>query len=77
LNGFIEHTRAPIFDYALINTAAFSPETLARYAAEGASPIAADLDRVEALGVRMPLPATSPARKALSATPPAVSPTLY
>ena len=26
-------------------------ETLARYAAEGASPIAADLDRIEALGV--------------------------
>ena len=47
-----EHTRAPIFDYALINTAAFSPETLARYAAEGASPIVADLDRIEALGVR-------------------------
>ncbi len=33
-----EHTRAPIFDYALVNTAPFSPETLARYAAEGASP---------------------------------------
>jgi len=47
-----EHTRAPIFDYALVNTAPFSPETLARYAAEGASPIVADLDRVEALGVR-------------------------
>ena len=27
-----EHTRAPIFDYALVNTAPFSPETLARYA---------------------------------------------
>jgi hypothetical protein len=26
---------------------------LARYAAEGASPIAADLDRIEALGVRV------------------------
>ncbi len=47
-----EHTRSPIFDYALVNTAPFSPETLARYAAEGASPIIADLDRVEALGVR-------------------------
>jgi uncharacterized cofD-like protein len=47
-----EHTHAPIFDYALVNTAAFSPETLARYAAEGASPIAADLERIEALGVR-------------------------
>jgi uncharacterized cofD-like protein len=47
-----EHTRAPIFDYALVNTAPFSAETLARYAAEGASPIIADLERVEALGVR-------------------------
>ena len=27
-----EHTRAPIFDCALVNTAPFSPETLARYA---------------------------------------------
>jgi len=47
-----EHTRAPIFDYAIINTAQFSPETLARYAAENASPIMADLERVEKLGVR-------------------------
>ncbi len=29
-----EHTRAPIFDYAIVNTAPFSPETLERYAAE-------------------------------------------
>ena len=47
-----EHTRASIFDYALVNTAAFSPETLARYAAEGASPIEADIEHIEALGVR-------------------------
>ena len=47
-----EHTRAPIFDYALVNTAPFSPETLARYAAEKASPIEADIDRIEAMGVR-------------------------
>ena len=47
-----EHTRAPIFDCALVNTAPFSPETLARYAAEGASPIQADIDRIQALGVR-------------------------
>ena len=46
------HTRAPIFDYALVNTAPFSPETVARYAAEGASPIEADVERIEALGVR-------------------------
>lgn len=47
-----EHTRAPIFDYAIVNTAPFSPETLARYAQENASPIAADIERIEALGVR-------------------------
>jgi uncharacterized cofD-like protein len=46
-----DHTHAPIFDYALVNTAPFSPETIARYAAEGASPIVADIDRIEALGV--------------------------
>ena len=46
------HTRAPIFDCALVNTAPFSPKTLARYAAEGASPIAADVERIQALGVR-------------------------
>jgi len=47
-----EHTRAPIFDFALVNTAPFSPETLARYAAEGASPIVADIERIQAMGVR-------------------------
>jgi uncharacterized cofD-like protein len=47
-----EHTRAPIFDYALVNTAAFSSATLARYEAENASPIIADIERIEALGVR-------------------------
>jgi uncharacterized cofD-like protein len=46
-----EHTRAPIFDYALVNTAQFSPETLARYASQNASPIEADIARIEALGV--------------------------
>ena len=48
-----EHTRAPIFDYALVNTAPFSPQTLARYAAEGAAPIVPDIERMEALGVRV------------------------
>jgi uncharacterized cofD-like protein len=47
-----EHTRAPIFDYAILNTAPFSPETIARYAAEHASPIEADIERIEKLGVR-------------------------
>jgi uncharacterized cofD-like protein len=48
-----EHTRASIFDYALVNTGAFSPQTLARYAAQGAAPIEADIERIEALGVRV------------------------
>jgi uncharacterized cofD-like protein len=47
-----EHTRAPIFDCALVNTAPFSAETLARYAAQGAAPIVPDIKRIEALGVR-------------------------
>jgi uncharacterized cofD-like protein len=47
-----EHTHAPIFDCALVNTAPFSPETLARYAAEGAAPIVPDIERIQALGVR-------------------------
>ncbi|MGB6973246.1 MAG: uridine diphosphate-N-acetylglucosamine-binding protein YvcK [Terracidiphilus sp.] len=47
-----EHTRAPIFDYAIIHAASFSPQTLARYAAEDATPIAADLSRIQALGVQ-------------------------
>ena len=47
-----EHTRAPIFDYAIVNTAPFSADTLKRYAAESASPIEPDIQRIEALGVR-------------------------
>jgi uncharacterized cofD-like protein len=47
-----EHAGAPIFDYALVNTARFQPETLERYAAENASPIVADIERIEAMGVR-------------------------
>ena len=46
------HTRRPIFDYAVVNTGELSPDTLARYAAEGAAPILPDIERIEALGVR-------------------------
>jgi uncharacterized cofD-like protein len=46
------HAREPIFDYAIVNTAPFSPETIARYASENAAPIVADIERIEALGVR-------------------------
>jgi uncharacterized cofD-like protein len=47
-----KHTRGPIFDYALVNTAPFSQATLARYAAENAGTILADIERIEGLGVR-------------------------
>ncbi len=43
--------KAPIFDYALINTAPISPALLARYAREGQQPIEPDLDRIRSLGV--------------------------
>ena len=41
----------PIFDYALINTGPISAALLEQYARMGQEPIAADLDRVRALGV--------------------------
>jgi uncharacterized cofD-like protein len=47
-----EHTRWPIFDYALVNTAPVSQSLLERYASESAAPIEADIARIEALGVR-------------------------
>jgi len=47
-----KHIGAPIFDHAIVHTAPFSAETLKRYAAEGASPIEADIERIEALGVK-------------------------
>jgi uncharacterized cofD-like protein len=47
-----EHAHRPIFDYALVNTAPISQALLDRYAGEGASPIVADIDAIEALGVR-------------------------
>lgn len=45
------HAGARIFDYALINTAPIRPETLEQYAREGQEPIAADLERIRAMGV--------------------------
>ena len=47
-----EHTRAPIFDYAIVNTAPVSEELRERYASEGAIAIKPDVKRIEALGIR-------------------------
>ena len=44
--------RAPIFDYALINTGAVSAAQLEKYARLGQERIEADLERVRALGVQ-------------------------
>ena len=48
-----EHTGGAIFDYALVNTAPVSEQLRSRYASEGATPIEADLARIEAMGVRV------------------------
>lgn len=47
-----EHARQPIFDYALVNTAPVSEGIRRRYAAQGAEVTVADVERIEALGVR-------------------------
>ena len=47
-----EHVRDPFIDYALINTAPVSSAIRERYAAEGAEVIAADIERIEKMGIR-------------------------
>jgi uncharacterized cofD-like protein len=47
-----KHAGVQLFDYALINRKPVSPELQEKYAIEGASQIVADLDAIEALGVR-------------------------
>jgi len=46
-----DHARIQLFDYTLINRTEASPEMKAKYALEGASQIAADMDAIEAMGV--------------------------
>ena len=46
------HTRQPVFDYALINTAPVPEAVRQRYAAQGAEAIQADIERIEAMGIR-------------------------
>jgi hypothetical protein len=45
-------TGRPIFDYALVSTGAISAIVRERYAAEGAEPTRADIERIEAMGIR-------------------------
>jgi len=51
IRALTAHAGAQLFDYALINRKAASPEMKASYALEGASQIVADLEAIEALGV--------------------------
>jgi uncharacterized cofD-like protein len=51
IEKIFDHSRARIFDYALVNTAPILPATLTQYAREGQLPIEADLDRIRSLGV--------------------------
>ena len=46
-----QHAGVQLFDYALINRKAASPEMKAKYALEGASQIVIDLEEIEALNV--------------------------
>jgi uncharacterized cofD-like protein len=46
-----QHAGVQLFDYALINRKAASPEMKAKYALEGASQIVVDLEAIEALNV--------------------------
>jgi uncharacterized cofD-like protein len=48
-----EHMGQAIFDYALVNTAPVSETLLRNYAREGATPIVADIERIEAMGVQV------------------------
>lgn len=46
------HTRQPVFDYALINTAPVPQAVRERYAVQGAEAIEPDIERIEAMGIR-------------------------
>ena len=46
------HTRQPVFDYALLNTAPVSESLRERYAVQGAEVIEPDIERIEAMGIR-------------------------
>jgi uncharacterized cofD-like protein len=52
INRVYAHSRQPIFDYALLNTAPVSQALRERYAIEGAETIQPDIERIEAMGIR-------------------------
>lgn len=52
IRAILAHAGRNIFDYALVNASPVSIETRAKYAKEGAEQIIADVDAIEALGVK-------------------------
>ena len=51
IRALSRHAHAQLFDYALINQKPVSAEMKTKYALEGASQIAVDLDAIEGLGI--------------------------
>ena len=52
IEKIFDHAGGRIFDYALVNTSPVSPTLHERYAAGGQQQIEADMERIEALGVK-------------------------
>lgn len=53
LNAIINHTRARIIDYVLVNTAKIPEHLLAKYKGESAYPIKCDMERIERAGFKV------------------------
>jgi uncharacterized cofD-like protein len=51
--GVAQSRASRILDYVLVNNAPLHPELLRKYASKGALPVAADIDRLRAMGVRV------------------------
>ncbi len=51
IRAILQHAGPELIDIAVINTEAIPPDLMERYAEEGAEPVAADFERVKALGV--------------------------
>jgi len=52
VRAIYEHTRRPIFDYALINRTPVSPRLLRRYRDEGAEPVDPSFEELDRMGLR-------------------------
>ena len=53
VRALYKHSRVPLFDYVLVNTAPISPAARRRYQKQRAQPVVLDRDELEKLGVRV------------------------